>query len=205
MEDEVATVTKTTLLAAIAGKNRGLLAAESEQAAILAAIEQLERVNPTPQPLKANNLLVGDWRLLYTTSQELLRIDRFPLFKLGAVYQCLRPAELKVYNIAELLGLPSLEGFVSVAAQLEPVSDQRVNVQFERAVFGLQRLMGYQSPAGFIQQLQTCEQFSWLKGVDFRINRREQPGWIEITYLDEDMRITRGNQGSVFVLTKDPC
>ena len=197
-------MTKTALKAAIANKNRGLLTLESEQAAVLAAIEQLEKLNPTPQPLQAPHLLEGDWRLLYTTSQELLRIDRFPLLQLGRIYQCVRTAEAKVYNIAELVGLPLLAGLVAVAAQLEPVSDQRVNVKFERAVFGLQRLIGYQSPADLIQQLQTCPQFSWLKGIDFRISSGERRGWIEITYLDQDMRIVRGNQGSVFVLTKDP-
>ena len=197
-------MTKTALKAAIADKNRGLLAVENERKAILAAIEQLEKLNPTPQPINAPHLLEGDWRLLYTTSQELLRIDRFPLLQLGQIYQCVRTAEAKVYNIAELVGPPLLQGLVSVAAHLEPVSSQRVNVKFERAMFGLQRLIGYQSPAGLIQQLQTCPQFSWLKGIDFRINSGERRGWIEITYLDQDMRIVRGNQGSVFVLTKDP-
>ena len=202
LEGDVTTVTKTALQAAIADKNRGLLVGGNEQKTILAAIEQLEKLNPTPQPLKATKLLEGDWRLLYTTSQDLLRIDQFPMLKLGAIYQCVRTAEAKVYNIAELSGIPFLAGFVSVAAQLEPVSNQRVNVKFERTVFGLQRLMGYQSASEFIQQLQTCQQFSWLKGIDLRINSGERRGWIEITYLDQDMRIARGNQGNVFVLTK---
>ncbi|MGL4881863.1 MAG: PAP/fibrillin family protein, partial [Waterburya sp.] len=30
-----------------------------------------------------------------------------------------------------------------------------------------------------------------------------QKGWLDITYLDEDMRIGRGNEGNVFVLTKE--
>lgn len=28
-------------------------------------------------------------------------------------------------------------------------------------------------------------------------------GWLETTYLDDDMRIGRGNKGSLFVLTRD--
>ena len=195
---------KAALQAAIADKNRGFLVGETEEKAILAAIEQLEKLNPTPQPLTAPDLLEGDWRLLYTTSQELFRINQLPLLRSGPIYQCVRTAEAKVYNIAEIFGVPWLEGLISVAAQIEPVSDQRVNVKFERAVFGLQRLMGYQSAAGWIQQLQTGEQFSWLKAIDLPINSGERRGWIEITYLDQDMRITRGNQGSVFVLTKEP-
>ncbi|MDJ0703305.1 MAG: PAP/fibrillin family protein [Leptolyngbyaceae cyanobacterium MO_188.B28] len=194
--------TKANLQAAIADNHWGASIGETEQKAILALIEQLEKLNPTPQPIKATELLEGDWRLLYTTSQELFRINQFPLLRSGPIYQCVRPTAAKVYNIAEIFGVPGLEGVVSVAAQLEPVSDQRVNVKFERAVFGLQRLMGYQSPAGWIQKLKTCKQFPWLQAIDFPINRGEQRGWIEITYLDHNMRITRGNQGSVFVLTK---
>ncbi|HAX76849.1 MAG TPA: fibrillin, partial [Cyanobacteria bacterium UBA11372] len=38
--------------------------------------------------------------------------------------------------------------------------------------------------------------------LDFPIESREQRGWLDITYLDEDLRIGRGNEGSVFVLTK---
>ncbi|NES67491.1 MAG: fibrillin, partial [Okeania sp. SIO2D1] len=38
--------------------------------------------------------------------------------------------------------------------------------------------------------------------VDFNIQNREQKGWLDITYLDEDLRIGRGNQGNVFVLSR---
>jgi PAP_fibrillin len=30
-------------------------------------------------------------------------------------------------------------------------------------------------------------------------------GWLETTFLDEDMRIGRGNKGTMFVLTRDPA
>jgi hypothetical protein len=38
--------------------------------------------------------------------------------------------------------------------------------------------------------------------LDFGIENRDQRGWLDITYLDHDLRIGRGNEGSVFVLTK---
>lgn len=190
---------KSALLEAIAGKNRGLLATESDQLAILAAIAQLEDRNPIPQPLAAGDMLDGNWRLLYTTSQELLRIDQFPLLKLGQIYQCINVKTATLYNIAELYGLPYLEGLVSVVARFEPVSDRRVNVKFERSIIGLQRLINYRSPDYFIQQIEAGQKFP---AIDFSITAREQRGWLEITYLDEDLRIGRGNEGNVFVLTK---
>lgn len=190
---------KKQLLEAIAGKNRGLLATETDKQAILAAVAQVEERNPTPRPVEAGDLLEGNWRLLYTTSRGLLNIDQLPLLKLGQIYQCIRAKEAKVYNIAEVYGLPYLEGFVSVAARFEPVSSSRVEVKFERSISGLQRLIDYRSPDEFIQQIESGKNFL---AVDFSIQNRDQQGWLDITYLDEDLRIGRGNEGSVFVLTK---
>lgn len=191
---------KTALLEAIAGKNRGLLATDRDKQAILAAIAQLEDRNPTPRSVEAGELLEGDWRLLYTTSKGLLNIDSLPLVKLGDIYQCIRVETQSVYNIAEIYGLPFLEGLVSVAAKFAPVSERRVQVKFERSILSLQRLVSYQSPSSFIQQIETGKKFT---AIDFNIDSRNQQGWLDITYLDRDLRIGRGNEGSVYVLSKD--
>lgn len=191
---------KAALLEIIAGKNRGLLATETDKKAILAAIAQLEDRNPTPRPVEAFDLLNGDWRLLYTTSQELLGIDKFPLLKLGQIYQCIRAKEGKVYNIAEVYGVPYLEGIVSVIAGFEQVNERRVQVKFNRFVVGLQRFIGYQFPSQYIAEIETGKKFT---AVDFSLENRDRQGWLDITYLDEDLRIGRGNEGSVFVLTKN--
>ena len=190
---------KETLLEKIAGKNRGLLATDQDKQAVLAAIAQLEDRNPTPRPVEAGELLNGDWRLLYTTSKSLLNIDQVPLFKLGQIYQCVRGQTQSLYNIAEVYGLPFLEGIVSVAAKFTPISERRVEVRFERSIVGLQRLIGYQSPASFIQEIETGKKFTAL---DTKIDSSRQQGWVDITYLDSDLRIGRGNEGSIFVLTK---
>ncbi|NJK27714.1 MAG: fibrillin [Coleofasciculaceae cyanobacterium SM2_3_26] len=192
---------KAELLELISGKNRGLLASENDKQAILAAIARLEERNPTPRPLEAPELLEGDWRLLYTTSQELLGFDRIPLARLGQIYQCIRTQEAKIFNIAEIYSLPFLEGLISVAARFQPDAEvqQRVQVRFQRFVIGSQRLIGYQSPSPFIADIESGKKFA---AADFTIGDRDQKGWLDITYLDKDMRIGRGNVGSVFVLTK---
>ena len=190
---------KSALLETIAGKNRGLLATEPQKQAILSAIAQLEDRNPTPRPIEALDLLEGDWRLIYTTSRGILGIDQVPFLKLGQVYQSIRALEAKIYNIAEVYGVPFLEGIVSVAAGFKPVSDQRVDVKFERSILGLQRLISYQTPDHFIHQIESGQKFA---AIDFSLDNRDQQGWLDTTYLDEDMRIGRGNEGSIFVLTK---
>lgn len=191
--------TKADLLEAIAGKNRGLLVSDRDKINILSYIEQLESFNPTPQPLQAKELLNGNWRLLYTSSKSILGLNNFPLLQLGEIYQCIKVDQRKVYNIAEIVGIPFLEGLVSVAATFEAVSDKRVNVNFERSIFGLQRFVGYISPQDFISKIESGQKFF---PFDLPINNRQQKGWLEVTYLDEDLRIGRGNEGNVFVLAK---
>jgi PAP_fibrillin len=190
---------KAALVDAIAGTNRGILATEQQKQAILAAIANLEDLNPTPRPVEASNLLDGDWRLLYTTSKGILNLDRIPLCKLGQIYQCIRIETKSVYNIAEIYGLPYIEGLVSVAAKFEPVSGRRVQVKFERSIVGLQRLIGYNSPATFIQEIENGKKFA---AIDVALNSDTQEGWLDITYIDNNLRIARGNEGSVFVLSK---
>ena len=189
---------KDDLMRAIAGQNRGLNASDSDKTAILSAIARLEDRNPTPRPLEAPALLDGNWRLLYTTSRELLNIDRFPFYNLGEIYQCIRLEDRKIYNIAQLQGLPYLDGLVSVAAQFTPTSPIRVTVKFQRFVVGLQRAINYRNPNQFINALESPQKFLAL---DSKI-QTERQGWLDITYLDETLRIGRGNVGSVFVLTK---
>ncbi|MGC1307675.1 MAG: PAP/fibrillin family protein [Phormidesmis sp.] len=204
-------LSKNDLRNAIASTNRGISATDSDRQAIASAIARVEDRNPTPEPLAAPELLAGDWRLLYTSSKDLLNIDRVPLAQLGEIYQCVRPARSRLYNIAEVNSLPYCESLVSVVASFEPAtmpeasdtpSTRRVNVKFNRGVIGLQRLLGYQSPAQYIDQLEATDKMNLLQGIDFAINSERQQGWLEITYLDKDLRIGRGNQGSLFVLTK---
>ncbi len=190
---------KSALLEAIAGKNRGLLATDPDKQAIESAIVQLEDQNPTPHPVESRELLDGNWRLLYTTSRGILGIDQLPLLKLGQIYQYIQYETKSIYNIAEVYGLPYLEGLFSVAARFEPTSARRVQVKFERSIFGLQRLIGYQSPENLIQQIEMNQKFA---AIDISLDNREQQGWLETTYLDEDLRIGRGNEGNVFVLTR---
>jgi hypothetical protein len=51
--------------------------------------------------------------------------------------------------------------------------------------------------------LETVPHLSLVQGVDFSINADRQSGWLEVTYLDDDLRISRGNQGNLFILGKN--
>ena len=190
---------KAEVLESIAGKNRGLLANDIDRVKILTVVEKLEDQNPHPNPLDEPDLLDGDWRLLYTTSKSILGLDNFPLVQLGEIYQCIRIESGQIYNVAEIVGIPFLEGLVSVAANFEKVSGKRVNVYFKRSIIGLQRFLGYLSPQDLVAKIEMGKKFPPL---DFSLKPEEQQGWLEITYIDDDLRVGRGNQGNVFILSK---
>jgi PAP_fibrillin len=194
-------MSKTKLLDAIAGKNRGLLASPTDRQAILTAIAELEADNPHSRPLVDGlDLLAGNWRLLYTSSQSLLGIDRVPLIQLGEIYQCLRMESQTLYNIAEVSNfIPGLNGLVSVVASFEAVNERRVNVRFNRSIIGLKKLLKYQYPDDLITAIENGQR---LTAIDLPINNSSQNAWVDITYLDETIRVGRGNEGNVFVLTK---
>jgi hypothetical protein len=88
---------------------------------------------------------------------------------------------------------------VSVCANFTVVDEKRVKVNFERLVAGSQNLIGYRNVDSFIDTLQSPKK---LFAIDFQIKREDQKGWLETTYLDQDLRIGRGNEGNLFVLRK---
>ncbi|NJM46789.1 MAG: hypothetical protein HC860_12065, partial [Alkalinema sp. RU_4_3] len=102
---------KAELLRHLAQFDRGLNPLDQ---GTLDQILTLEAQTPNPRPVEAIDLLVGDWRLVYTNSQGILGLDRFPLFQLGTVYQSIRAEGLRLYNVAEIQGLPLLSGIGAV-------------------------------------------------------------------------------------------
>ena len=175
---------------------------DNEKVKILSAVEQLEDQNPHPQPFKNPQLLQGNWRLLYTSSKSLLGLNNIPLLEVDTVFQSISVNPQKVYNIAEIKGLPFLDSVIIAIAKWEQVDQKRISVKFNRTIIGLKNLLNYQSPQQFITKIQNNQKFY---PFDISINKNfntNSNGWLEITYLDQDLRISRGNQGSIFILSK---
>lgn len=198
-------VAKAELLQTIANTDRGRQVSPQQREQIEAQVQTLESLNPTPAPTAAAADLTGNWRTLYTTSQDLLKLSRtLPGIVTGEIYQYIDAAEARVINVAELQGWDWLSdwipgGIVSVVASFAVVSERRVEVTFNRFVIGVQPLMNYQIDSFLTLLHRKPDQIPALK-ID--LPAREQRGWLDITYLDPDLRIGRGNEGSLFVLDK---
>lgn len=167
-------------------------------------IEQLvtaiEAVNPNLSPLLyAPQLLNGTWLLNYSTAREIRALDKLPLgLQVGRIYQIIDVASQAFLNQAFVrhpLGLAA--GYVKVTARFEIAKpdgallpDKRINVEFLQRTIAIQRLLGIPTP-----------QLDPAKVVPAKSPEGRIP-FLEITYIDEDLRIGRGGEGSLFVLTK---
>jgi len=165
------------------------------------------RDTPIAESPEALAALDGSWQLLYSDASEITRLARLPLgFRLGPVFQPLDTARGRLENqafVRHSLGLAS--GHTRVLARFEPaergmvdragvVNDRgnRVKVKFERVVFTLVRLL-------FIPL------FGLIRKVAVPKGPAEQKGvtpTLDITYLDDTLRISRGGDGSLFVLQR---
>jgi len=195
-------------------------------------IEQLEASPSIPRPGIASEIM-GRWRLLYTTNVETVSLiqrkaadatkfniyqditlrdnednDEDPTLIVSQVVKFSPPFELVVdalastsfYPLPELsdrqtdgtiLGLNIL-GVSTIgkdAAEDDTRPDARINFVFDEGNFELGNEGGFKMPYP----------------VPFRsqLFREAVKGWIDVTYLSERVRVSRGNKGTTFVLVKE--
>jgi hypothetical protein len=161
---------------------------------------ELESVNPNPKPLlHATPLLDGAWQLQYSTAREIRSLNSLPLgLKLGKVYQVIDVTDKSFFNLARVkhpLGLVS--GYVKVTARFEPAQadsldspHNRINVYFDKRYLSIEKILGITTP-----------KLNPVKVVPAN-NPSNRVATLDITYLDESLRIGRGGDGSLFILTK---
>ncbi|MGB3651983.1 MAG: PAP/fibrillin family protein [Rivularia sp. (in: cyanobacteria)] len=157
---------------------------------------ELEEVNPNPQPLLyATSLLNGNWLLQYSTAREIRSLSSLPLgLKIGKVYQEIDVANKSFFNLAFVkhpLGLVS--GSVKVTATFEPANEEtnkRINVNFDKRYLSIEKIFGIQTP-----------KLNPIKEVEAN-NPQGRIPTLDVTYLDETLRIGRGGDGSLFILKR---
>ena len=146
---------------------------------LILALEQSQPADlSTPEALAA---LEGVWELRWSSSRQPYLAVAPWLENL----QCLAPSQGRGMNLLRLSGpAGSLAGIaVEASIAVEAGSRQRVQVRF--------RLGGWLGPSLGASRLQ------WLRSVN-----QSFPAWLDITVLDSDLRICRGNAGKLFALTR---
>lgn len=170
---------KQRLLQLCKKTKRGKAESEEEKSTIATLFAEMERRNLRNDTLSDPNINAV-WSLEYTTSNALLRRGS-KVKTVGPILQTIdvrdkddlrsENAEVRSYP----LGLLGVNLPVKVKARLTPTTPSRVAVAFEFFSIG---------PVWF----------PFPRGDMFT-------SWLDITYLDRDLRLARGAKGNIFVLS----
>ncbi|XP_066342992.1 probable plastid-lipid-associated protein 2, chloroplastic [Miscanthus floridulus] len=218
---------KAQLKDALYGTERGLRASSESRAKVLELITQLETRNPTPAPTEALTLLNGKWILAYTSFSQLFPLLGFgnlpELVKVVEISQTIDSENFTVQNCIKFSG-PLATTSVATNAKFEIRSPKRVQIKFDEGIVGTPQLTdSIVLPEKFELFGQNID-LSPLKGIFTSIENAassvaktisDQPplkipirtnnaeSWLLTTYLDEELRISRGDGSSIFVLFKE--
>ena len=122
--------------------------------------------------------LQGVWELRWSSSNApFLRYSQ-----LVDNLQILDPLRSSAMNLIKPRGIKAIVG-TGIIAKLNPINDIRVGVHFTHGGIIGPRI-----------GLKTLNAISEIK--------KEQKGWIDITYLSDEIRICRGDKGTLFVLMR---
>lgn len=155
--------------------------------------------------LSSEASLSDGWRLVYSNAAEIVNQAKLPLgFELGPVFQPIDLQGQAFENQAAVdhdFGLASLStrvvgdlrrappGTVNAAGVVNDAGN-RVDVDFRRVVFSLDSIFGV-SVNGLLRKV-----------VSPKTAAGAAQTAIDITYLDADIRVTRGGDGALFVLRR---
>ena len=143
-------------------------------------VKQLEQEQPADLSDQLDQL-TGTWELRWSSSSQPWLKQSPGLLNL----QILDPNQGRGRNILQLGGALGQLAGIQVDADIRVVSQQRVNVSFKRG--------GWAGPSIAGRKLQL------LRSIE-----QSFPAWLDITALDDALRICRGNAGTIFALLKRP-
>lgn len=178
-------------------------------AAVREAFEALEEANECVAPVESP-MLKGEWELLWTTSDSILGLGRPWIFRPDPqkpILQYLDPAGKYARNLEYTpLGKNKVEatiGPLDAARRAEFVSRLDDFLMFK--VGSQEKAGGTYVPGGAnLEKTTVGVQFRFFTILDwFRLPAPENAkGILQVTYLDEDLRLSRGDRGNLFVLRK---
>nr|GEW27671.1 light-induced protein, chloroplastic-like [Tanacetum cinerariifolium] len=219
-------VLKKQLVDSFYGTNRGLSATSETRAEVVELITQLEAKNPTAAPTQALPLLNGKWILAYTSFlglYPLLSSGSLPVVKVEEISQTIDSENFTVQNCVVFSGLGSTTA-ITTNAKFEVRSPKRVQIKFDEGIIGTPQLTdSIELPEnvevfgqnidlapfkGLITSVQetasnVAKTISNQPPLKFSISQTNAESWLLTTYLDEELRISRGDGGSIFVLLKE--
>ncbi|XP_004244405.1 plastoglobulin-1, chloroplastic [Solanum lycopersicum] len=221
-EDERVAEMKRCLIDTVYGTDFGLRASSEVRAEALELVAKLEAANPTPTTVE---LLDGNWILVFTAFSELLpllAVGTIPLLKVEKISQTISTSSLTIEN-STTLSSPVATSSFSATAIFEVQSSSRIQVEIKEGtfkppeikskidlpenmdIFGQNiSLSPLQQSLGPLENVVAgiARTISGLPPLKVPIPGERTKSWLITTYVDSDLRISRGD-GGLFVLVKE--
>ncbi|KAG5254231.1 hypothetical protein OIU78_018544 [Salix suchowensis] len=183
---------KADLYQAVQVINRGIFGVPSaKQSEIHGLAELLESQNPTSDPTLNLEKVGGCWKLLYSTitilGSKRTKLGLRDFITLGDFFQNIDVAKGKAVNVINfnVRGLNLLNGQLTIEASFKTASKSRVDINYESSTITPDQLMNM-----------------FRKNYDLLLNIFNPDGWLEITYVDDNLRIGRDDSGNIFILER---
>ncbi|CAO2034995.1 unnamed protein product [Urochloa humidicola] len=184
---------KAALYGALEGVDRGIFGMTSaKRSEIHGLVELLEARNPTPEPTAAlQDKVDGCWKLIYSTisilGKKRTQLGLRDFISLGDFLQIIDVKEEKAVNVIKFSAraLKILSGKLTIEASYSVTSKTRVDIKLESSTITPEQLMNI-----------------FQKNYDMLLAIFNPEGWLEITYVDESLRIGRDDKKNIFVLER---
>jgi len=163
---------KEDILNLAAETKRGLIETDEQAEEMQNLFVQLEKLSPTVNPITNKNSKLNGDWSLDYTTSASI-LGKGGAPRIGPIIQNIDTTTLSAKN-SEIVRYGIFDVPRSVSAELSPVNGKLTDVQFKRFQLGP---LGFNAPDSF-------------------------KGSLDITYLDDDVRLTRGDKGNIFVLTR---
>jgi len=183
---------KSALLLSLADTERGLRADKERVKKIEQFARALEAKNPTRSPLKSP-LMNGRWALQYTSEIETLG-SKLPNFlrPKGAIYQTVDIFTLQVLNETAFEPLPFVKFKNRKTLELSAQTDSRAGVRpKDWRVAGI-KMNAPPESAG-----------RYLGNREMEASGAGSMAWMDTTFVDGELRISRSQSGDLFILVRD--
>jgi hypothetical protein len=161
-------------------RDRGHPGSAAEAPRVRELLQRLEHLQPANLAAESDRL-TGVWELRWSSGRQPYLMVAPWLENL----QLLDPRQGRAMNLLRLAGPVAPLAGIAVQARISVEGTQRVGVRFVRG--------GWLGPRIGDRRLQLLREVN-----------QSFPAWLDITVLDDDLRVCRGNAGTLFALVRRP-
>lgn len=178
---------------------RGQFATGGQKSRVEDLVAKLEDLNPTEAPVETDDI-DGQWVLLYSSNKifsgnPLLSFAAKPVLEAGQIRQTIRVDEGKLISEVEVTAFPEVTGVVKTTARVTPVGGERLEVGIEKTTVSGGSVAGRFDLGGLSFDIPVEDIYQRLRGSTPDL-------YLDTTYLDEYIRISRSKNGKLFIFSR---